>query len=146
MPAAPRESHNSVINPRIVQKTQNWSVLVAPVGTRFLMASYDHASSLGFGLTDDGREDILSRLGIDRWIRKGIAQRFEDGRAVTLVDHAMAGLSMVADEVRTFWVDRVRSATPAQAEAVVADTPQMSQQARTFCVRVLEANRERLLQ
>jgi len=50
MPAAPRESHNSVINPRIVQKTLN-----LPVGRRI---RHRHSCLLHHGspeeLIDDG--------------------------------------------------------------------------------------------
>jgi hypothetical protein len=84
--------------------SQNWSVLFWDKGDRKLMASYDHASSLGFQLTDARRELILSgKPGIPVWSGRGGAQRFEGGRSVTLVGHALAGLDMVRPHLLVCW-------------------------------------------
>lgn len=126
--------------------SENWSVLVAADGTRSLMASYDHASSFGFGLTDEKREHILGNDKLfHRWSQRGFAQRFEGGKKITLVEHAHSALAMVDGRVRQFWLDQLERTTPDKVDAILARVPTMSQVARTFCGRLFRINRERLL-
>lgn len=59
---------------------RNWAVLVPPPGhdARFaLCGSYDHASSLGFNLTDEHRVQMPDREQIEAWARRATARQFE---------------------------------------------------------------------
>ena len=125
--------------------SENWSVLLGPDRERALMASYDHASSLGFG--EQRRHRLLTTDGgIARWVRKGTAQRFESGSRSTLVELAHAGFDMVEEGVRSHWLGKLQSVTTAQLWTSVADVDRMSRLERRFCYEVMVTNRERMLQ
>ena len=127
--------------------SENWSVILGPDRERALMASYDHASSLGFGETDQRRHLLLTTdEGIARWVRKGTAQRFESGSRTTLVELAHVGFDMVEEGVRSHWLGKLQSVTTAQLWTSVADVDRMSRPERRFCYEVMVANRERMLQ
>ena len=56
----------------------NWSLLHSAAGHRLLAASYDHAGALGAGLRDQARDrGLADPVGIDRWVLRGLAKRFE---------------------------------------------------------------------
>jgi hypothetical protein len=124
---------------------ENWSVLQAPDGSRHLAPSYDHGNSLGFNLLDSKRAAILGgNPPLNQWATKAMAGRFENGRKVSLVDHAANALRLAQEGTGQYWCDRIASVTLADLEAVVAAVPEMSELARTFLLRLLEINRERL--
>ena len=59
---------------------QNWAVLRSAVGSQphVLAPSYDHASSVGFNLTDEKRADVLDREGgLTHFVSRARADRFE---------------------------------------------------------------------
>jgi hypothetical protein len=125
----------------------NWAVLLGPgPDDRSLCPSYDHATSLGFHLTDairarklaDGRE-------WEAYLGRGTAHRFQDCARVSLVDLAKRGMDMVDADVRGYWIDQVRNCGKDRVEALAAVVPEMSPGARTFAVELVVANRRRLL-
>lgn len=68
---------------------ENWAVLRDLGGQVTLAPSYDHGNSLGFNLEDRRRTLQLAQdPGLATWAGRGLADRFEDGRNVTLVDFA----------------------------------------------------------
>ncbi|WP_052423500.1 hypothetical protein [Nonomuraea candida] len=125
----------------------NWAVLIGPERDHSLLCpSYDHATSLGFSLTDADRRRILG--GSRDWeafLRKGTAWRFEGCRKVPLTDFARHALGLVSASVREYWLDRVAACEKAHFAALAARVPEMSEAARTFAVELMDANRRRLL-
>jgi hypothetical protein len=125
---------------------ENWSVLQAPDGSRHLAPSYDHGNSLGFNLLDDRRRAIMhGNPPLNEWAAKATAGRFENGRTVSLVNHAANALMLAQQGTGQFWRDRIGSVAAADLAAVVAAVPEMSEHARTFLLRLLDINRERLV-
>jgi hypothetical protein len=126
---------------------ENWSVLRNPAGGGHAGgASYDHGSSLAFGDTDDRRRKILSgNPSMEHWAARGTAWRFEGGSSTTLVDFACDALKLVHGRARDFWLEQLRSVKPSAVDGTIAAIPEMSEVASTFCLRLLEVNRRRLL-
>lgn len=125
----------------------NWSVLLGPgEDDQRLAPSYDHATSLGFSLTDVVR---LRKLGNEReweaFLRKGTAHRFEGGRKLPLTDFAREALEVADAEVRGYWLDRVDARTKDQIVDLAGSVSEMSDVARTFAMELVDANRRRLL-
>lgn len=125
---------------------ENWGVLHEAEGDTLLAPSYDHASSLGFGLTDSYRVRCLAGSpGISAWAQRGTANKFEDGMGVTLVAYAVRALAMAGDQARDAWLTRVDALDLARVRQAAATNPRMSEVTRTFCVSLIEENRRRLL-
>lgn len=125
---------------------ENWSVLQAPTGRQHLAPSYDHGNSLGFNLLDNKRAAILrGNPSLEQWAAKATATRFEQGKHLSLVDHAESAVTRAQKGTGSFWRARIASVTPTALETVVNAAPEMSELARTFCLRLLDVNRERLL-
>ncbi|SDG46131.1 hypothetical protein SAMN05421505_104232 [Sinosporangium album] len=125
----------------------NWAVLLGPEETdRGLCPTYDHATSLGFHLTDDHRRRKLGNpVEWEAYLRNGTAHRFQDCRKVTLVEFARRGLEMLSEAVRAYWRDRVRDLGKDHLNMLASTTPEMSVEARTFAVELMDTNRRRLL-
>ena len=126
----------------------NWSVLIpgtaTAAGPTRLSGSYDHASSLAFGMQDTRREMLLrERGGVERWCARGIASRLEDRPG--LVDAAVTALELASSEARTYWPRQLEQVRDDDVARVLARVPRMSDAARTFAGRVLEVNRRRVL-
>jgi hypothetical protein len=72
-----------------------------------LCASFDHAASLGFTLSDSARGQHLCDRTIARWAARGQARRFDHRRGdpwQSLVDLAKAALVLCPDRTREHWV------------------------------------------
>ena len=131
---------------------QNWGVLrrATPPEQRVLAPSFDHASGLGFNLTDDARVRI-QRDGLPKWARRGLAHRFEHDPSAprasrpTLVDAAHAALMLALPDARTYWLDRLAALPAREVAEAVQRTPRMSDVAATFVLELLDTNRRRLL-
>jgi hypothetical protein len=124
----------------------NWGVLRhVEDGRLTLCPSFDHATSLGFQLSDDARARHLDTPGgIKRYAARGRSRPFA-GRPL-LTDLLIAGLQArpdardaIADAFAHLSVDAVH----AIVERVPADT--MSQLCRTFVTQLLIVNQERVL-
>lgn len=128
--------------------SENWSVLrgLSRVFEDALAPSYDHASSLGFNLRDERRSQLLrDKKMFEAFLRKGDANRFENGRHKPLVEHALQALNLAGDPARTFWLARLAELDLAKLTSLASRTATMSDSARTLAVEILTANRRRLL-
>ncbi|GIH69754.1 HipA domain-containing protein [Sphaerimonospora thailandensis] len=125
----------------------NWAVLRGPTKKdQQLSPSFDHATSLGFSLTDQER---IRRMNHQReweaFLKKGTAHRFEGCRRLSLVDFAVQGLSLLRADARQYWLDQLSSYNKDQMVALAESIPEMSEAARTFAVELVDTNRRRLL-
>lgn len=131
---------------------QNWGVLRrgTPPAELVLAPSFDHASGLGFNLDDERRTRLLDG-GLDQWVRRARAHRFEHDpdlpRAAcpTLVDLARVALEMAGPAASAYWLGRLDRLDTAEVARIVSATPRMSGVAATFATELLTANRDRLL-
>ncbi len=119
----------------------NWGVLQSANAER-LAKSFDHGSALGSGLTDENRLRFL-RAGIGSWCTKGVAQRFEEGRAVTLVDLALAAVAG-GSERASEWVTRLAALERQQWQSVLTEMSALSVVERKFIDELLFENQRRL--
>lgn len=132
---------------------QNWAMLVPDLLTKpvRLAPSYDHASSLGYNLTNEARLRELSRDGgISRWAAGGTAWRFEHTgsakRAESLVSLAARAVAECSSDGAMFWRETMNDLnlddllTSVRGSAVA----EMSEEASTFACELLEHNLRRL--
>ena len=127
---------------------ENWSIIRDKNGVVRLCASYDHATSLGFNLSDDQRARLITDPGaMQVWLQRGTARRFEAGRHVSLVRHAVRAVELAPSWACSWWGKAVEVLDVDALRAVVdrAAPPSMSYPARTFAIELLKANRRRLL-
>jgi len=130
---------------------QNWAVMRSSrTGELRLAPSFDHASSLGFNLDDEGRRKLMHGERLQRWVEQGRAHRFEHdperprSEIPSLVHVAHRALDIVGRSDGR-WLERLRVIDDAAVEEVVRSTPKLSVPTRTFVVMVLDLNRRRLL-
>jgi hypothetical protein len=130
---------------------ENWSVLLPVDAEKIatLSPSYDHATSLGFNLTDSTRVRLLGETGgVARWARRGLATRFEadlDGTRPSLVTLARRACAQASAEARKFWLLKVSELDDGEVRPIVQSVPHMSDPARTFATALVMENRRRLL-
>jgi hypothetical protein len=133
---------------------QNWAVLhpAARSAELRLAPSYDHASSLGFNLTDARRGSCLSRPGgMSGFARRGRAQRFEHdpdapaSSVATLVDLAREAMSLAGRSAEQGLLDRLASTEHSEVALVVTRVPGLSEPTARFILELLDINRRRLL-
>jgi hypothetical protein len=122
---------------------ENWAVVEAEDGRRWLSPSFDHASSFGFQLSDEQRRAFLLGVPItvEQWARR--ARTKFVGR-LHPVDLAADALGRVSGSV----AERILSAVgqlDAEGEANALPVERWSAPARRFALAVVEANRARLL-
>lgn len=127
----------------------NWAVLrpiLASGGPQRLCGSYDHASSLGFNLTDDERSSRLAReQGVTSWCGRGTAWRFGYDPTPTLAELAAQALGLASREAQQYWHERFIQVEHDEVLYVLERVPRMSDLALTFAGKVLEVNRRRVL-
>lgn len=114
-----------------------------------LCGSYDHASSLGFNLTDTERVERLSAMrgGVSRWVRRGTAWRFEhppDAGPATLVALAAQAIGMASPAAQAHWCEVIATLRTDRLAALVEEVPEMSEPTRRFAGTVLKTNAERM--
>ncbi|MEP6561026.1 MAG: hypothetical protein ABJD68_08115 [Nakamurella sp.] len=127
---------------------ENWAVIRGKNAVVRLCASYDHATSLGFNLSDERRDQLAEDPGrLQAWLERGTARRFEGGRHLTLVRHAVQALDLAAPWARTWWARAVHDLDVDSLRLLIdaAAPPSMSAQARSFAIQLVETNRRRLL-
>lgn len=126
----------------------NWAVL-RPLLTSGeplrLCGSYDHASSLGFNVTDEERMRRLAEDSVESWCRKGRASRFGYERGTTLVDLATRALQLASRDAQHHWCDQLRKISDDEVQNILDRVPRMSDPARKFAESVLSVNRRRVL-
>jgi hypothetical protein len=132
---------------------QNWAVLTPGLTSLpvLLAPSYDHASSLGYNLTDERRRIELARQGgIASWAAGGTAWRFEHTgsprTAQSLVELFASGLDLASSEAAAHWTQQVRDLNlqPVLEDLSSGAVPEMSVDASTFACELLVHNLERL--
>ncbi len=94
---------------------EKWAVLrpLTTQGNLALAGFYDDGSSLGFNLRDEKRVAHLANSTVEKYARKGRAQRFEqatDGR-LTLVELAHRALAVATAPARARWMAAVDALT-----------------------------------
>jgi hypothetical protein len=128
----------------------NWAVLQRPPGDSgpdALCGSYDHASSLGFNLSDGQRAQRLRDGNVRSWADRGKAREFEKvpgQRIQSLVELAHSAIALCSDEVSEYWLAAVRSVQSDAIRTLLEATPDLSEVTRTFTHDVIMINRERL--
>jgi hypothetical protein len=126
----------------------NWAVLrpvLASGGPLHLCGSYDHASSLGFNLTDQERSRRIAEGSVGTWAGRGTAWRFDYAKGTTLVDLAVRALLLASPDAKGHWTERLSQVGQEEVRALLARVPRMSDPARTFAEQVLDVNRRRVL-
>lgn len=129
---------------------QNWATLEPSLTTSAatLAPTYDHASSLGYNLTDPARKRLLADpAAFRRWAANGTAWRFEHtSKPISLVDLAMEALHLCSPEVQEFWRNQVFALDlPSVQSALAGPTiDAMSVPASRFAAALLDHNHERM--
>jgi hypothetical protein len=129
---------------------RNWAVLLRPPGESgadALCGSYDHASSLGFTLSDDERQRRMADGTVASWARRGFARQFEHQRGArrqSLVDLARSAAELCEPDVRDYWLRAVLSVHSDVVGSNLAAAPGLSDVARNFTQEVIMINRDRL--
>lgn len=129
----------------------NWSVLRPPPGEDVpdaLCASYDHASSLAFNVTDAERVRRLQQGTVEAWAQRGTAYKFEreaDGKSLTLVALARAAMQLCSADVRSHWRDAVSDLSLDRVQEILSAVPGLSDAAASFAIELVTINRRRLL-
>lgn len=132
---------------------QNWGVLepsLAGPDPIMLAPSYDHASGLGYNLTDGARKAKASdSAALERFAARGLAHRFEHPKGTTapsLVAAAAHALTLTTAAGRAHWVDRVQALDLSTVceEITAARCAALSVPARTMAVNLLHLNLRRL--
>lgn len=133
---------------------ENWAVLVTtalPERRCRLAASFDHASSLGFGERDHTRAQLLQSGKISSWARKGTAVRFEHDPSSpksdipSLVTTADLALALAGARARAHWMQRLAAVSREEIQNLILRTPNLSDVTASFILELLTINRERLL-
>jgi hypothetical protein len=119
---------------------QNWGAIEDPSGDLRLAPSFDHASCLGFMLSDAAREALLAEpdgAGVARYSRRA-RSKFEG--QPTPAEAAVASLRVVDPLFRQHWIDAVLSLT--DLAGVLDDVPshRMSTPARRLASALLAQN------
>ena len=129
---------------------ENWGVLRPIAGDRTpsLAPSFDHASSLGFQLSDQDRMERLTTRDAGRDVRHYAGRgrsRHMPGRPL-LVDVALEALRWKGRSPDV-WADRLRQVTNEDLVEATESVPEsrMSHPARTFAAELLMENKRRLL-
>ena len=124
---------------------ENWAVIEANGGRR-LAPTFDHASSLGFQLSDEERTERLATNDHLRQIPSfaGRARsRFEGNPHPCNV--AAQALDMVAAPVRKYWLEKCRQIDTLEPITARVPTTRMSETARVFADHLFAANRARIV-
>jgi hypothetical protein len=130
---------------------QNWAVLEPETGTdarRLLSPTFDHASSLGYGLTEEQRRTLSANtVQLQRFAERGRATRFENsgtGSIPSLVSLALDGVALCSEGGRRFWRHAASALPTSTARTVVERTPGLSEGTSTFVIRLLDENARRI--
>lgn len=130
---------------------RNWAVLVPPPGStasEALCASFDHAASLGFLLTEEARVKRVDQGTVADWAHSGRARRFEHQRGVprqTLVDLAASAAGLCSPGTGSHWRERILSVDADSIKGLVESAPGLSTHTHRFITELVMINRGRLL-
>jgi len=120
---------------------------------RRLAPTHDHAASFGAILKDNERLERLSTKdrgrSIEAWVRKGRSAFFlnETERKPLLMVEAFEIASQFNPEASRFWLEKLDNVTMEMVASVFGRLPsgRISDESTQFAMRVLEINRQRLL-
>jgi hypothetical protein len=130
---------------------RNWAILIRPPGApgaSALCGSYDHASSLGFNVSDRERSERLANDTVQQWAKRGAARQFEKRSGQprqSLVELARSALALCRAEVRDYWLDAVSSLQRGSVQLLLDSAPGLSETTRRFTTEVIMINRGRVL-
>lgn len=123
---------------------ENWAVISGD-GERKLAPTFDHASSLGFLLSDEKRQERL-----DSRDRGFVPEAFADGAKSQFADKphpiavARSALKRCTPEVQDHWLTRCADADGLAECVALIPSERISDSARQFAERVLRRNCVRL--
>ncbi|WP_145982342.1 hypothetical protein [Rhodococcus sp. MTM3W5.2] len=124
---------------------ENWAA-IEHAGMLRLSPSFDHGNALGF---QEPESQVLALAEDDellaRWARRGRSHHFGDRPG--LVHLASTALGLTGSGVREYWLDMLADLNNHDIESVLANVPTdyLSEAGRTFRVKLLHLNRERIL-
>lgn len=124
---------------------ENWAVILRG-DERRLAPSFDHGNALGFQERDVRRQRMLAdEEHMGRWIERGTSRHFV-GKP-HLVPLAYSALNLASAEARAHWLDRLAAVDESDVASTLSVVPPdiMTEVTHTFVLRLLEANRRRLL-
>ena len=129
---------------------QNWAILTPDLlpSVKRLSPSYDHATSLGYNLTDVARElCVADHDHLATWANRGTAYRFEHtGRPPTLVAHAAWSVALCTREGANWWREQLAECNLDPVQGALRDRAiaEVSDPAARFAHELLDLNLRRL--
>ncbi len=123
---------------------ENWAVARTQDSVR-LVESFDHGNALGFAEPEGRLERLASPGEVEKWCEQGVSPHFA-GRP-SLVDVACQALVLADGGTATYWVTRLRDVAVSDVRSILSSVPAelMSEPRRTFVERILDVNRERII-
>lgn len=127
---------------------ENWGLLIDPTSKPMLAPTFDHASSLGFLLSDQQRSERLGTTDrnrtVEAYARRGRSRHFAG--SPTLVALAAEAAQACSHPTVGDWFNRIEHSQDS-FDAILDKVPhaRMSQSSRMFTRRLLAENRRRLL-
>lgn len=124
---------------------ENWAA-IEHSGELQLAPSFDHGNALGFQEPESSVRALAEGDEfLERWSRRGRSHHF--GGKPGLVQLSSTALSLAGGEVREYWRGKLANVTDDDIESVLANIPTeyVSEVGRTFRVKLLHLNRERIL-
>lgn len=139
------------LSPTLDRHHENWGILVDPGGQEppELAPTFDHASSLGYQLSDTQRFERIHTndrgFSVEAYPHRASSRHFEG--QPNLVALAGAAARLAGAEVPGLLSSRLAQLDDAALTADLRQLPdgRMSQAARIFALRMLVENRRRLL-
>jgi len=129
---------------------ENWAIIRA--GRQLCLApTFDHASCLGFNLSDAERTDRMTpgrNRSVETFADKALSKLYLAGTDKPLTPlAAFAETSKDRPAARRAWTDRLRSIADNDLWAIINRVPTelMSKPARDFAYAFLRVNRDRIL-
>jgi hypothetical protein len=133
---------------------ENWGLVVSPDGEITLAPTFDHASSLGRNEQDEQRIARLATkdpgFSIERYAEKARSALFAgpaSGKALTTLEAFIEATKLVP-EAGIYWLHRLEHTNLADYARIFDNVPPqlITPPARDFALKMLEANRHRLLE
>ena len=135
------------------RRHENWGFIVSPERTFHLAPTFDHASSLGWNETDSTRLQRLStrdsRRAMAPYVERALSAFFSSptsGKPMTTLD-VFKEASKFRPLATKSWLDRLAQISENHVSDIFDQIPvdRISDAARSFAMKMLELNRQRLL-
>lgn len=113
-----------------------------------MCGSFDHASSLGFNLSDEERRSRMTNGTVANWARHGSARQFERQRGQrnqSLVDLARSASELCGPDVRKYWLQAVLSVQSDVVGSILARAPGLSDAVKVVQARLGHASASQTL-